>query len=539
MTPPNRTQQARLVDITNASGIPSYSLDKPVVRIGRGMTNDHIIRQKTISGKHAVIERKEKGYFLIDLNSTNGTRLNEKKIDANVPHKLTNDDEIHFDRFQFVFKQEDTVPVQPAPLATGTIDIGTRSKWEEEVVPVNAPASPPVQPDPDHSGTIDIGSRHQAPEPSAADHSGTIDIGTRSQASDPTDQAVPSDPSQIGNYQVTTLLGRGGFGSVWKGTDSAGNPVAVKLLNPDALENERAVRKFFHEAIILSKMNHPNICRFIDFFPHEENYAIVMDFVTGTDLKEMLKEQEGTLPFNMACRIASQTLDAFHYAHQQQVMHRDIKPENIILDLDNQVRIMDFGIAKLSSSETQHTSAYMISPAYTAPERFDVNQKVDYPSDIYSLGLAFYELFAGTHPFKVSSPAEMIFAHLNALPTAPAELVEIPRVISDAILKALEKDPKDRFKSFSEFKEAMFGKEDQPSEAAAPETGVITCSGELYGVGATLLRMYADVLKKYQKQAKSFRIIQEGTRLELIIEPHEGRLMRISKDLEKIARDSG
>ncbi|MBI9082600.1 MAG: protein kinase [Desulfobacterales bacterium] len=506
-------QIARLLDPANITGIPSYDLFKPVVRIGRSMTNDYIIKQKTVSGKHATIERRENGYVLIDLNSTNKTKVNGKEIKPNVPYMLEDEDEIHFDRYRFIFSHDETVQ-QAAPVSdgSGTIDIGTKSKWTPETAP------------------------HRPAEPAEPMHSGTIDIGSRppSGQTDRTEPSVPEEASKIGTYEVDTLLGRGGFGSVWKCTDSAGNPVAVKLLNPDALENERAVRKFFHEAIILSKMNHPNICRFIDFFPHGENYAIVMDFVTGTDLKEMLKEQEGTFPFDMACRIASQTLDAFHYAHQQQVMHRDIKPENIILDLNNQVRIMDFGIAKLSSSETQHTSAYMISPAYTAPERFDVNQTVDYPSDIYSLGLAFYELFAGTHPFKVSSPAEMIFAHLNTLPKAPCEIVDIPEAISDAILKALEKDAKDRFKSFDEFKTAMFGKSDKEVKEEEPQLGVIACSEEFYGIGATLLRMYADVLRKYQKQAKSFRLIQEGSRLELIIEPHQGRPMRISKDLTKL-----
>ena len=97
--------------------------------------------------------------------------------------------------------------------------------------------------------------------------------------------------NKIGNYETIALLGRGGFGSGWKAMDSKGELVAIKLLNPEALENERAVRKFFHEAIILSKLDHPNICRFIDFFPHSENFAIVMDFVRGTDMKDMLKEQ--------------------------------------------------------------------------------------------------------------------------------------------------------------------------------------------------------------------------------------------------------
>lgn len=522
MTSSPGAQLAKLVDPENITGIPSFDLLKPVVRIGRSMTNDYLIKEKTVSGKHASIERREAGYFLIDLNSSNGTRINGKRIKPDTPYLLEDDDEIHFDRYRFLFSLDEEAPAVTVSDGSGTIDIGTKSGWTMET----ASGLPTAQP--------------SAGDDEASMHSGTIDIGSRPPGSgtDRTDPSTMGPESKIGNYEVIQLLGRGGFGSVWKCKDSSGNPVAVKLLNPDALENERAVRKFFHEAIILSRLDHPNICRFIDFFPHEENYAIVMDFVQGTDLKEMLKEQKAPLELQMACRIAAQVLDAFDYAHHQQVMHRDIKPENIILDLNNQARIMDFGIAKLSSSETQHTSAYMISPAYTAPERFDVNNKVDYPSDIYSLGLAFYEVFTGTHPFKVSSPAEMIFAHLNTLPPPPADIVQVPKRISDAILKSLEKDPKDRFKSFAEFKIAMFGETAKVPEVEAPQAGMIACSGEFYGVGAALLGMYAAALKKYQHQAKSFRVIQEGTRLELIIEPHEGRPMRISKDLTKILAES-
>jgi len=168
----------------------------------------------------------------------------------------------------------------------------------------------------------------------------------------------------------------------------------------------------------------------------------VMDFVQGTDMKKMLKDHPGPLRLETACRIAAQTLDAFHYAHQQSVLHRDIKPENITLDENGAVRIMDFGITKLSSAETQHTSATMISPAYTALERFDIKKPVTHHSDIYSLGIFFYEMFTGRHPYKASTPVEMITAHLRAVPEPPREIANIPEEISLAILKALEKKRK-------------------------------------------------------------------------------------------------
>jgi len=378
----NDIGKGKLVDVSKITGTPNFFLTGAVVKIGRSPANDFVIKEKTVSSKHAAIEQKNGEYFLSDLGSTNGTRVNGKEIEPNAPQKLNEGDVIYFDKFSFVFKQEKPVADRPIRIYEQTIDIVSQPLSIDTEAQEDAPAEV-------YSGTIDIES-----EPMTIDREATEDP-----------EAVDDNgvPSKIGNYDVVKLLGRGGFGSVWKATDSKGMAVAVKLLNPDALENERAVRKFFHEALILSKLNHPNICRFIDFFPYNQNFAIVMDFVQGTDIKTMLKEQQGPLPFEKACRIAAQTLDAFHYAHQQTVLHRDIKPENITLDENDEVRVMDFGIAKLSSAETQHTSATMISPAYTSPERFDIKKTITHHSDIYSLGIFFYELFTGRHPYNATT----------------------------------------------------------------------------------------------------------------------------------------
>ncbi|MCG6893371.1 MAG: serine/threonine protein kinase, partial [Desulfobacteraceae bacterium] len=353
----------------------------------------------------------------------------------------------------------------------------------------------------------------------------------------PGGQCVPAAPGgpavkTIGNYQALKLLGRGGFGSVWKACSPAGRMVAVKELNPEILDNDRAVRKFFHEAIILSRLDHPNICAFIDFFPHEGNYAIVMDFVEGIDLKDMLEEQKGPLPLETAVSIASQTLDAFHYALEKQVLHRDIKPENITVDTNGVAKVMDFGIARLSSSESQQTSLFMISPAYTAPERFDANKAdlVDHRSDIYSLGLLFYEIFTGAHPFPVTSPVDMIRAHLSTAPTPPDQVAEIPRKISDGILQALEKDPEDRFPDFASFKMAMLG---EPPLRTSKSLGIIEFSGDQCKSSATLFKTLAGLLKKHQKNAAHISIGQGGTKVHLIVETVGGTTIRIQRDIDK------
>jgi serine/threonine-protein kinase len=262
---------------------------------------------------------------------------------------------------------------------------------------------------------------------------------------------------RIGDYEIISSLGRGGFGSVYKARSASGNLVALKVLNPQVLDNQKVVKKFFHEAMILAKLDHPNICRLIEFFPDGQNYAIVMEYIEGTELKELLQQQpNGLLPFDKAFRIAKQSLSAFQYAHENGILHRDIKPANIMINKEGDSKIMDFGIAKVAGAATHDTAASMLSIHYTPPERFDPSRVVDARSDIYALGLVFYELFAGRRPFDVDETSQIMFWHLNEIPEPPETFVTgLPKEVSSAIEKALEKDPDDRFQDFKEFSDAM------------------------------------------------------------------------------------
>ena len=229
---------------------------------------------------------------------------------------------------------------------------------------------------------------------------------------------------KIGDYEIMGSLGKGGFGSVYKAITANGNIVALKVLNPQVLDNQKVVKKFFHEAMILAKLDHPNICRLIEFFPDGQNYAIVMEYVEGTELKDLLQKQpDGLLPFNQAFRVAKQSLSAFQYAHENGILHRDIKPANIMIDRNGNCKIMDFGIAKVTGAATHDTAANMLSVHYTPPERFDPSKTVDARSDIYSLGLVFYEMFAGKRPFNVDDNSQIMFWHLNEIPDPPDSYV--------------------------------------------------------------------------------------------------------------------
>ncbi|MCD6296548.1 MAG: SUMF1/EgtB/PvdO family nonheme iron enzyme [Deltaproteobacteria bacterium] len=271
---------------------------------------------------------------------------------------------------------------------------------------------------------------------------------------------------KIGDYEIIKSLGRGGFGSVWKATASSGNIVALKILNPQVLDNARVVKKFFHEAMILAKLDHPNICKLLEFFPDGNNYAIVMEYIEGVELKKLLKDQDGQLPFDQANKIAQQSLAAFQYAHENGILHRDIKPGNIMINKNGDSKIMDFGIAKISTTASHDTAAKMLSVHYVPPERFDPKKEIDARSDIYSLALVFYEIFTGRRAFMVEETSQIMFCHLNEIPDPPEKYrPDMPHEISQAISRALEKDPDDRFKDFNEFSAAMKGAMPIPDDA--------------------------------------------------------------------------
>jgi len=283
----------------------------------------------------------------------------------------------------------------------------------------------------------------------------------------------------IGDYEIISSLGKGGFGSVWKAKSSTGATVAMKVLNPQALENDKVVKKFFHEAMILAKLDHPNITKLLEFFPDGNNYSIVMDYVEGVELKKLLQQQKNLLPFNFAFKIAKQTLDAFQYAHENGILHRDIKPGNIMIDNKGNAKIMDFGIAKMSSTASHDTAASMLSIHYTAPERFDKSKVVDARSDIYSLGLVFYEMFAGRRPYASNDTSQVMFFHLNEVPDPPMKYApSLPKHISQAISKSLEKDPANRFKDFRQFSNA-FGPGSETISAEADAEATMILDGEV------------------------------------------------------------
>jgi eukaryotic-like serine/threonine-protein kinase len=262
---------------------------------------------------------------------------------------------------------------------------------------------------------------------------------------------------KIGRYDLTGSLGRGGFGSVYKAKTGDENIYALKILNTLLVNNPDIVTLFLNEAAILSKLDHTNICKFIEYFPHGPEYVIVMEYIDGMDLKELMQLHPSNLiPFERARVIASECLGAFQYAYEKGILHRDIKPSNIMIDSTGRSILMDFGTAVEFTGKITPDTGKNISASYCAPERFKGQDKYDIRSDIYSLGMVLYELFTGRLPFDRDSIPEIQSWHLKEIPPpADSYNTSLPSAITGAIKIALEKAPEKRFNDFMEFKKAL------------------------------------------------------------------------------------
>jgi len=249
---------------------------------------------------------------------------------------------------------------------------------------------------------------------------------------------------KVGDYTIISKLGTGGFSNVYKASEPKGRHVAIKIPHPHIRQNEKIRQKINDEVVSMSRLNHPNITKLYRFlYPCN----IVMEYIEGETLKDCLSDQKISLSFEQKVKFSKQAIDAFHYAYEMGVLHRDIKSANIMIDRFNNVKIMDFGIAKISSTATSDTAAQMLSFQYAAPERYIPGKKIDVRSDIYSFGVVLYEIFSGKKPFELADTQQLIYCHLNEKPQSLDTSI-LPPQINAAILKALRKDPDQRFDTF-------------------------------------------------------------------------------------------
>ena len=249
-----------------------------------------------------------------------------------------------------------------------------------------------------------------------------------------------------GRYKILELVGMGGMACVLKAQDLVMNRiVAIKILNDEYNGNEAAETRFIDESKAVAMLSHKNIVSVYDVAIYPDIKYIVMEYLDGITLREYL-DNKGVLPWKEACIYVLQILRALEHAHSKGVVHRDIKPQNVILHKSGDIKVTDFGIAKLPNSETKDEKAigtvYYISPEQAC------GKETDYYSDIYSVGIMLYEAVTGTLPFLAEKPIDVAIMQVNNEPVNPRDhVITIPIGVSQIILKAMEKSPDDRFAS--------------------------------------------------------------------------------------------
>jgi eukaryotic-like serine/threonine-protein kinase len=251
-------------------------------------------------------------------------------------------------------------------------------------------------------------------------------------------------------YRITSLLGEGGMGEVYLATDKqTRQPVAVKILARQLSMNPESLERFRREAETLRKLDHPNIVKFIDAFEYQRQFVIVMEYVPGGGLFQLLKVS--TLPIERARQITLDLCDALIRAHRLNIIHRDIKPENVLIDRDGSPKLADFGVARLSEFTRMTRSGTQVgTPYYMAPEAWE-GKKLNAQADIWSLGVMLFEMLAGEVPFDGDTGAAVMN---KVLTTEPPDLKKlrpaVPVHLVNVVARMLTRDKEQRFQSMRE-----------------------------------------------------------------------------------------
>ena len=286
-----------------------------------------------------------------------------------------------------------------------------------------------------------------------------------------------SDTVFADRYRLVEQIGMGGMAIVYRAIDQrTGHSVAIKVLKPEFNKDVEFVSRFQREAEAASKMTHHNIVNLLDVGMDGENRYLVMEYVQGKTLKEVIREK-GRLSPSVAAQITIRILSALQHAHQNGIIHRDIKPQNILVHADGHIKVADFGIARMANSSTlTRGDSVMGSVHYFSPEQAS-GQPTDVTSDIYSVGVTLYEMLTGRVPFDGDNQVAIAMQHLHAQPQ-PIESIapDVPPAVIHVCAMAMEKNPRYRYQSAremaTELRMALEGRTDemQPRLAAVETT---------------------------------------------------------------------
>jgi eukaryotic-like serine/threonine-protein kinase len=257
----------------------------------------------------------------------------------------------------------------------------------------------------------------------------------------------------LGRYEVGRLLGAGGMAEVFEGRDRLlARRVAIKVPLAQHAHDPEFAQRFRREAQAAASLSHPGVVAVYDTGSENGTHFIVMEFVDGRTLKDVIRAEAPLYP-DRAAEICADVCAALAAAHARGLVHRDVKPANIMLMPDGRVKLMDLGIARAAAGETATQTAAMLGTAqYLSPEQAQ-GQAVDYRSDLYSLGCCLYEMLTGTVPFRGATPVAIAYRHVRESPTPPRQLnPDVPPALEAVCLKAMAKRPEDRYQTAAEFR---------------------------------------------------------------------------------------
>jgi serine/threonine-protein kinase len=266
-----------------------------------------------------------------------------------------------------------------------------------------------------------------------------------------------------GRYRIIRRLGAGGMAEVWCATDQQlGRKVALKILQPRFAQDQEFVERFRREASSAAGLQHPNVVNVFDRGEYDGTYYIAMEYVEGASLRDLINRG---MSVEAAVGVTRQILAAARFAHSNGVIHRDLKPGNVLVDRNGRATVTDFGIAKAGVSEITQTGSVMGTAQYLSPEQAQ-GLEVTAASDLYSVGVILYEALTGRVPFEADSAVAVALKQVSEVPRPPSERnPKVPRALDAVVLKALAKEPANRFASADEFEAALDAAEANPAVA--------------------------------------------------------------------------
>lgn len=262
-------------------------------------------------------------------------------------------------------------------------------------------------------------------------------------------------PILSNRYRIEKKVAKGGMADIYLAEDiKLRRKVAVKILSANYAGDRNFVARFRSEAQVLAKLDHPNIVKIYDWGQFNSSYFIIMEYIDGISLKELI-EKKGSIEPEAAAEYAKQICDALQAAHDNNLVHRDIKPQNILITSDNRVKVTDFGIAKSLNTDITKTLNIVGTAHYISPEqaRGDV---LDNRTDIYSLGIVIYEMLTGDLPFRGDTSIDISLKHISEKPVRPTQLIAgIPKKLENIVMTCIKKDPGQRYPDITDLKKDL------------------------------------------------------------------------------------